>query len=147
MIAVLVFFYTATSNGFAAAIQFIWGTPLIPPLERLRKKYLITNSKEQANCLLIHKGIKNRVFITGVRYEHSIWCRWPDSICIFCRWQKIEVATSVCTGGRNCPPDSSSAMGSSPFNSHIRKERSQLGPFFSWCGWQDSNLHVKDRGT
>ena len=28
--------------------------------------------------------------------------------------QKIKVATSVCTGGRNCPPDSSSAMGSRP---------------------------------
>ena len=27
---------------------------------------------------------------------------------------KIKVATSVCTGGRNCPPDSSTAMGSSP---------------------------------
>ena len=26
----------------------------------------------------------------------------------------IKVATSVCTGGRNCPPDSSTAMGSSP---------------------------------
>ena len=28
--------------------------------------------------------------------------------------QKIKVATSVCTDGRNCPPDSFSVMGSSP---------------------------------
>ena len=30
------------------------------------------------------------------------------------RIAKIEVATSVCTGGRNCPPDSSIVMGSNP---------------------------------
>ena len=30
------------------------------------------------------------------------------------RLAKIKVATSVCTGGRNCPPDSSAAMGSNP---------------------------------
>ena len=30
------------------------------------------------------------------------------------RFAKIVVATSVCTGGRNCPPDSSTAMGSNP---------------------------------
>ena len=30
------------------------------------------------------------------------------------RFAKINVATSVCTGGRNCPPDSSTDMGSSP---------------------------------
>ena len=30
------------------------------------------------------------------------------------RIAKIEVATSDCTGGRNCPPDSSTAMGSNP---------------------------------
>ncbi len=28
--------------------------------------------------------------------------------------KKIKVATSVCTGDRNCPPDSSTAMGSNP---------------------------------
>ena len=27
-----------------------------------------------------------------------------DSICIFARWAKIKVATSVCTGGSNMPP-------------------------------------------
>ena len=34
------------------------------------------------------------------------------------RFAKIMVATSVCTGGRNCPLDSSTAIGSSPFLSH-----------------------------
>ena len=46
----------------------------------------------------------------------AFFIRWrqQDSICIFSRWEKIEVATSVCTGGRNCPPDSFAAMGSNP---------------------------------
>ena len=30
--------------------------------------------------------------------------RVRESICIFCRWQKIMVATSVCTGCSNMPP-------------------------------------------
>ena len=38
-----------------------------------------------------------------------------DSIYIFACKAKIMVATSVCTGGRNCPLDSSTAIGSSLF--------------------------------
>ena len=35
-----------------------------------------------------------------------LW-RQQDSTCISARWAEIEVATSVCTGGRKCPPDTS----------------------------------------
>ena len=36
------------------------------------------------------------------------------------RVAKIKVATSVCTGGRNCPPDNSIVMGSNPANKQIQ---------------------------
>ena len=53
---------------------------------------------------------------------------------------KIMVATSVCTGGRNCPPDSSSAMGSSPV--FLKQEKAGISrPFLIWYGRQDLNLH------
>ena len=49
---------------------------------------------------------------------------------------KIKVTTSVCTGCRNCPPDSSSAMGSSPApNKREKKNTTQMGGVsFSGCG-------------
>ena len=50
---------------------------------------------------------------------------------------KIVVATSVCTDSRNCPPDSSSAMGSRPAPYKKRKEKSHPDWddfFFSGCG-------------
>ena len=40
---------------------------------------------------------------------------------------KIKVATSVCTGGRNCPPDSSTAMGSIPFICKLKYRIPQWG--------------------
>ena len=43
------------------------------------------------------------------------------------RFAKIDVATSVCTGGRNCPPDSSTAMGSSPLLPKKKKEQPPYG--------------------
>ena len=49
------------------------------------------------------------------------------------RFAQIRVATSVCTGGRNCPPDSSSAMGSSPPSSHLEKKKAiPVGMTFSF---------------
>ena len=54
------------------------------------------------------------------------------------RVAKIEVATSVCTGGRNCPPDSSTAMGSRPAPCEKRKEKSHPG-------WDDFSFLA--RGT
>ena len=64
--------HTVTSNGFAAAIQLVRGTPLIPDQkqsERSRENHRLSAfhskaPKEQANCLLIHKDIKNRVSTT-----------------------------------------------------------------------------------
>ena len=51
---------------------------------------------------------------------------------------EIVVATSVCTGGRNCPPDSSSAMGSTP--SLLRKEQDHLSVvLFFWSRVRESN--------
>ena len=43
---------------------------------------------------------------------------------------KIKVATSVCTGGRDCPPDSPTAMGSSPSNFLIKKKREAKASLF-----------------
>jgi len=40
--------------------------------------------------------------------------------------RKIEVATSVCTGGSQCPPDTGIPMGSSPFPS-TKKEDTHKG--------------------
>ena len=46
---------------------------------------------------------------------------------------KIIVATSVCTGGRNCPPDSSTAMGSSPAPCEREKKKAiPIGMTFSF---------------
>jgi len=40
------------------------------------------------------------------KVDAFFWWRQQDSTCIFAReWAKINVATSVCTGGRQCPPD------------------------------------------
>ena len=50
---------------------------------------------------------------------------------------KIEVETSVCTGFSKCPPDTCSAMGSSPAPYEQRKEKSHPDWddfFFSGCG-------------
>ena len=50
---------------------------------------------------------------------------------------KIEVETSVCTGFSKCPPDTCSAMGSSPVLCEKRKEKSHPDWddfFFSGCG-------------
>ena len=52
------------------------------------------------------------------------------------RIAQIEVATSVCTGGRNCPPDSSTAMGSRPAPCEKKKEKSHPGwDDFFFSGW------------
>jgi len=49
------------------------------------------------------------------------------------RFAQIEAATSVCTGGWNCPPDSSSAMGSNPHTSHLEKKKAiPFGMTFSF---------------
>ena len=59
-------------------------------------------NKSHSECI-IHYGIYGcRVSCCG---DVVIRTRWPDSICIFSRWEKIKVATSVCTGGSKCPPD------------------------------------------
>ena len=57
------------------------------------------------------------------------------------RFAKIKVATSVYTGGRNCPPDSSTAMGSRPVPCE-KKKAVPIGTTFSfiWLRRQDSNL-------
>ena len=40
------------------------------------------------------------------KVDAFFWWRQQDSTCIFAReWAKINVATCVCTGGRQCPPD------------------------------------------
>ena len=49
------------------------------------------------------------------------------------RFAQIRVATSVCTGGRNCPPDSSSAMGSSPDLSLTKDKREAKASRLSLC--------------
>ena len=51
---------------------------------------------------------------------------------------KIEVATSTNTGGRNCPPDSSTAIGSSP--SLTKKTATRMGDSLFGLLKQDSNL-------
>ncbi len=48
----------------------------------------------------------------------------------FSALQKIIVVTSVCTGHRNCPPDSSAAMGSRPSPYQIKKERLNASLFY-----------------
>ena len=48
---------------------------------------------------------KSSVLGGQIRYEHSIWCRWPDSICIFVReWTKIEESPGPYPA-INSPPD------------------------------------------
>ena len=54
------------------------------------------------------------------QYEHGDRTRFA-----FLPLAKIKVATSVCTGGRYCPPDSSTAMGSSPRPLPNKKERQE----------------------
>jgi hypothetical protein len=49
---------------------------------------------------------------------------------------KIKVATSVCTGGRNCPPDGSTAMGSRP--APWKKEKKKSRP-----DWDDFSFLAK----
>ena len=60
--------------------------------------------------------------------------------CAFSPLAKIKVATSVCTGGRNCPPDSSAAMGSRPAPCEKRKKDHPFGwSFFFWLRGKDLN--------
>ena len=62
----------------------------------------------------------------------AFFIRWrqQDSICIFSRWEKIVVETSVCTGFSKCPPDTCSAMGSSPESRQKRKTTPKGVVFF-----------------
>ena len=53
------------------------------------------------------------------------------------RFAKIKVATSVYTGGRNCPPDSSTAMGSRPVPCEKKKEKEK-----SRSDWNDFFFHL-----
>ena len=59
-------------------------------------------------------GMKDSLFCGKATAVASVqWKLWMvDSICIFARRAKIIVATSVCTGGSNCPLDSCIKMGS-----------------------------------
>ena len=49
---------------------------------------------------------------------HRLVCFWAPPVGLDMHFlsfgEKIKVATSVCTGCRKCPPDTSTAMGSSP---------------------------------
>ncbi len=51
---------------------------------------------------------------------------------------KIKVATSVCTGGSKCPPDTCTAMGSNPTPLNHKKD-TPFGVSFLWWGRTDSN--------
>ena len=54
------------------------------------------------------------------------------------RFAEIVVATSVCTGVSNSPPDCCTAMGSTPFLPR-KKEDHRLVVFFIWSRVRESN--------
>ena len=74
----------------------------------------------------------------GSHQNHRADMVEPRGIDLHFAFGKIIVSTSVCTGGRNCPPDSSIPIGSSPlYYSPPKKKTHPAGCVSFWWSRED----------